>query len=365
MTLRNAFEELLTDAQLRATPVPVSGEVTLTTAPVLGAGSALIGNVGIDQTIPYTTNAVGIPDLTASGSITANAQTVTLALNGCGSVWLQITGPFSAILNFEGTVDGTTYFYVYGQQETDSTPGIATNSAAGNWQFPVSGLSSMRVRCSSYTSGTAIVTMRGSAGSGSFRHISVSQWGGSSVALGNGTQSGGILRVSIASDSTGQVAAIGKAAAGATISGAPVLNGAAARTANPTAVTDGQVANLMVDKLGKQVVVSALRELVGMQTTTITSSTAETTIVSAIASTFCDITHIDITNTSDTATVISLKDSTAGTTRATYALGAGGALALDFSPPMPQLLAVNNNWTLTSSASVASLYVNASYIKNT
>lgn len=49
----------LTDTQLRATPVPVSGTVTASvTGATLAAGSAIIGNVRIDQTTPGTTNAV-------------------------------------------------------------------------------------------------------------------------------------------------------------------------------------------------------------------------------------------------------------------------------------------------------------------
>lgn len=67
----------LTDTELRATPVPVSGTVatggltdtelratavpvSLATLPALVAGSAIIGKVGIDQTTPGTTNKVDI-----------------------------------------------------------------------------------------------------------------------------------------------------------------------------------------------------------------------------------------------------------------------------------------------------------------
>lgn len=80
----------LTDTQLRATPVPVSGTVTTwgltdtqlrasavpvslaTNTPTIQAGSAIIGKVGIDQTTPWTTNKV---DIWTNGTVTINALT--------------------------------------------------------------------------------------------------------------------------------------------------------------------------------------------------------------------------------------------------------------------------------------------------
>lgn len=65
----------LTDTQLRATAVPVSGTfwqatqpVSIATAPVLVAGSAIIGKVGIDQTTPGTTNGVQVNAALPAGS---------------------------------------------------------------------------------------------------------------------------------------------------------------------------------------------------------------------------------------------------------------------------------------------------------
>lgn len=67
----------LTDTQLRATAVPVSGTfwqatqpVSLATAPALVAGSAIIGKVGIDQTTDGTTNKVNIDASLKSGTAT-------------------------------------------------------------------------------------------------------------------------------------------------------------------------------------------------------------------------------------------------------------------------------------------------------
>lgn len=145
----------------------------------------------------------------------------------------------------------------------------------------------------------------------------------------------------------------------------PVAIGGLAKTANPTAVADGDVTHTMHDKLGKVIAVSAVRDLKGVQNTTITSSTSETTIVTAVASTFLDLYGLVLANKSASATQVTLKDATAGTTRAVFYVPAGETrgFMLDAGSAIPQA-AVNNNWTVTCGTSVDSLYVTALYVKN-
>lgn len=145
----------------------------------------------------------------------------------------------------------------------------------------------------------------------------------------------------------------------------PVVIGGRAATANPTAVVDADVSRIMVDKLGKVIAVSAVRDLKGVQNTTITSSTSETTIVTAVASTFLDVYGLILTNSSASAQVVTIKDATAGTTRAVIEVPAGDTrgFMLDAGSAIPQA-AVNNNWTATCTTSLASLYVTALYVKN-
>lgn len=195
--------------------------------------------------------------------------------------------------------------------------------------------------------------------------VNVAQINGVTATMGNGASGTGVLRVTLADDSTGQVIARGNVAHDAVDSGNPVKIGGVARTANPTAVATGDRSDIMTDDVGRLVVVNAhVRDLVGVQQTTITASTAETTIVTAAASTFHDLTSLSMTNSSATLTVVTLKDSTAGTTRGIWVLAAnGGGAVVHFNPPLPQAT-VNNNWTLTSSASVSSVYVVAQYVKN-
>lgn len=148
-------------------------------------------------------------------------------------------------------------------------------------------------------------------------------------------------------------------------SGNPVKTGGVAKTSNPTAVVDGDRANFITDKLGKQVVVGAIRDLKGIQQTTITSSTAETTIVTAVASTFLDLYGILIANSSASACNVTIKDATSGTTRFIIAVPAGETrgFMLPVDSAVPQA-AVNNNWRATCSASVASIEITALYVKN-
>lgn len=180
--------------------------------------------------------------------------------------------------------------------------------------------------------------------------------------------SAGIIATgSQASPSAAYLSAVvaGDIAAAAADSGNPAKIGGVGHTANPTAVTDGQRVNAIFDKLGKQIVVGAIRDLKGMQSTTITSSTAETTIVTAVASTFLDLFGLVITNTSATVCKVTIKDSTAGTTRAVYEIPAtetrGFMLPVDSALPQA---AVNTAWTATCGTSVAGIEIAAYYVKN-
>ncbi len=148
-------------------------------------------------------------------------------------------------------------------------------------------------------------------------------------------------------------------------SGNPVKAGGQARTTNPTAVADADRANFITDKLGKQVVVNSIRDLKGVQKTTITSSTGETTIITAVASTFLDLYGLIVANTSATATSVTIKDSSSGTTRVILRCPAGDTrgFMLTESAAIPQAT-VNNNWTATCADSVASIEITALYVKN-
>jgi hypothetical protein len=173
--------------------------------------------------------------------------------------------------------------------------------------------------------------------------------------------------VVIASDQSAlPVTSSGGVAHDAVDSGNPVKVGGQARTTNPTAIQDGDRSNFITDKLGKQVVVSSIRDLKTVQQTTITNSTAETTIGTAVAATFLDLYSLVLTNTSATGTTVTIKDATAGTTRLVIYVPANDTrgIALTESAAIPQA-AVNNNWTATCGTAVTSLEVTALFVRNT
>jgi hypothetical protein len=177
-----------------------------------------------------------------------------------------------------------------------------------------------------------------------------------SFYTGGGGGGAAASSVSITGDSMIQ----GDVANGSVDSGNPVKIGGVASTSTTAAVTNGQRVNAEFSKTGKQVVIGALREQITNQQTTITSSTVETTIVTADATYFLDLYGLILTNTSATATKVTIKDATSGTTRMVFQVPAtdtrGFMLPVDSGHKQAT---VNNNWTVTCGTSVASLEVTA------
>jgi hypothetical protein len=161
------------------------------------------------------------------------------------------------------------------------------------------------------------------------------------------------------------VQAAGDVASGSSDSGSPVKVGLVAHTAAPTAVTDGQRVNAVSDKVGRQVIVtSQVRDLVSDQTTTISASTAETTIGTAIAATFLDITALMVSNTSaSTSTRIDFRDTTGGSVR--FSMQIPGNTTMGICPPVPiKQTTVNTNWTAQCATSTTDIRVFVQFAKN-
>ena len=104
---------------LQATPTIDIGDVTLlaSTAEIgkLGAGTALIGKVGIDQTTPGTTNAVAVPAVASGGYSFLNiaaGQATTVVKASAGTL-------HSITLNSAATATNTTVVY-------DNPTGVGT-----------------------------------------------------------------------------------------------------------------------------------------------------------------------------------------------------------------------------------------------
>lgn len=163
-------------------------------------------------------------------------------------------------------------------------------------------------------------------------------------------------------------------ATGATMDGAiaavPPANalqiGVKAATANPANATAGNQVAIMADKAGRIVVTQGnVRELIGNISNAAITTTTETTIIAAGgAGVFNDITHLTLTNTG-VATLVSVKDATAGTTRWVGLVAATtGTEDIHFNPPLMQATA-NNNWTATCTTTASSTIISCNFVKNT
>lgn len=340
----------------------------------------------------------GTSDGTAAISIAANATSSgqIVGVNSASTGTIQLTGTWVATVQIQVQADGSTWINITGSNTvTNVATGAYVTSgnitANGIYQLDIAGFSGIRVITTAYTSGTVTGSVRSSTGAGSVSIDgvpSVNVNGTVPVSLASNTptlQSGSTTAVTQATGSnlhavldTGSTTAVtqatasnlnatvvGATASGSSLTSAPLTKGGLAKTANPTAVTDGQVVNSLHDKLGKQVVVNSIRDLKGRQSTTLTSTTTETTIVTATAAVFNDLYGLVITNTSATATAVTIRDVTAGSPVATFNIPAGDTrgFMLPESGAWKQTT-VNTAWTAQCGTSVASVFITALFVAN-
>lgn len=329
-----------------STNTPVSILTDEVTDAMLGTGHKQMIAVmdgTVNSTNKLVVNATGeasvvMNDQSASGALVTANSAITIAVNADAVAYVQATGTWVGSCVWEGTVDGTTWFTLGGFVQSTNQSASSFNGN-GAWLVLTAGLSQVRVRRNVATSGTVNVSMRASVASNIARLVAGLP-GGSNVI--------------------GQVQ--GSSAAGAAMSSSPLLVGGIGRTTNPTAIGDGTQSQFLTDKLGRLVtVLGSMREQVGKQATTVTSSTAATTVVNAGgASVYTDITHLSITNSSASPVVVTLSD---GTVSLNFSVSAGGSLIQNFAPALPATTA-NTAWSLACSASVASVYCNVVYTRN-
>jgi hypothetical protein len=182
--------------------------------------------------------------------------------------------------------------------------------------------------------------------------------------MGNGATGTGSQRVTVASDNTA-VANWGQGATGSAVPSGAQYDGGVAKTALPSAASDGNLTGKMVDKFGRQVVLPVtIRDLTGTQTTTISSSTSETTIVTAAASVFNDLLMLVVSNTSATATRVDFRDTTGGSVLFSLYVPAADVRGFSLGGVAVPQTSVNTNWTAQCGTSVADIRVYAVFAKN-
>lgn len=158
----------------------------------------------------------------------------------------------------------------------------------------------------------------------------------------------------------------GGTAADAALANAPVTVGGRATNTNLAQMSaDGDVVDATFTMQGALVTAHAPRELLAIQQTQLSNTTSETTIITAGASgIFNDLYGLILANTGATTTKVTIKDATAGTTRAIIevpTLETRGFM-LPAASAVPQASAANN-WTATCASATTALEVTAMYVK--
>jgi len=343
--------------------VPFS-QIILGTVSTTSAGSSTGGTRASNSDLAGGIYNVSSPTLT-------NGQQCALQLDTNGNLLVNLTSAPTLKTESEGTISAT-------------VPGFATYLGVNVG----TGLQGLTANSSSYSSkygldvnllgtlGTAFTTagfvdIKGADGNVFVRQATAANF--NATVVGTGTfavqaAQSGTWTVGLTSG-TGPIKIEGNAggAFDAATNTAPPANavqvGYIAATALPSANTATELTVPMTDKFGRQVVLTAgMRDILAATGTTITSTTGATTVVAAVASTYCDITSLTITNSSGTATLLTLNDGT-NSYIFSAAAGPGWGITIPFNPPLPAA-SVNTAWTVACGTSVASVYVVAQYVKN-
>lgn len=350
------------------------GAVTAITN-ALPVGANVIGKVSIDQTTPGTTNLVALAANQSvnntqvagttidvnSGSKSAGTIRVVLATDQPSLTNKLLVTPDSVALPANQSVNIS--------QINGVTP-LMGNGATGTGSQRVTIASDNTAFSVNATLSAETTKVIGTVNIAASQTIAVTNAGtfATQPTIQTGTNSIGKISDITTSVTPGTAAAnLGKAEDAAAASGDTGVMALGVRNDSLTATqtnANGDYGALSIDTSGILIIAGAPRLLKGRQVTTITSSTAETTILTSVASTFLDIYGLILTNTSATVTKVSVRDATAGGTITVLEVPPtdtrGFMLPLDSAIPQA---AVTNNWTAQCGTSVASLEVTVLYVK--
>jgi hypothetical protein len=181
--------------------------------------------------------------------------------------------------------------------------------------------------------------------------------------MGAGNTGTGSLRVTVASDQVAiATTPAGNVAHDAVDSGNPLKVGAKAYNALITSVANADRADLICDLQGRLITAGFCPpELVFYQVTNIANTTETTIITAGAAGIKNDIIALYITNNSTVDSTITIKDSTAGTTRMKFLVPKGGGIVIQPATPLSQTAAAANNWTATMGTTATSTDITAVY----
>ena len=125
---------------------------------------------------------------TLQAAAEANGNGTPINLSGIAALAVQITGTFSATINFEATIDGTNWIAAKAIDLNTGSP-INTTTATGIFMFNVPGLRLFRARISSYSSGSVTITaVASSAPAKAYSWLTLCNNSGEYVTVGAGNE---------------------------------------------------------------------------------------------------------------------------------------------------------------------------------
>jgi hypothetical protein len=274
-------------------------------------------------------------------SVTSVTATTSTDAGNYAYVSLQISSQgTSSTIAFQGSNDNSNWIAV-SLLPISTNGGASTSSTSTGIYYGPLGYRYFRLNITGISAGTT-------AGTIIFQSIGRAQHSGNISAIQSGTWTVG-----------------SNSATGSAVPANAFYNAGIARSSLPTAATIGNLTGAMTDKFGRIVSLNnAPRDLVlPMTQLTLSASTTETTLITAVASTFLDLVSLVVINTSGTPTQVDFRDSTAGTIRLSLYVPGGDTRGIALPVPMPQNT-VNNNWTAKCATSVSSIIITGTYITN-
>ena len=347
----------LTDAELRATAVPVTqvsgaswsveAAVTFDQAQDEGEADGRTLRVVHAGDVAVSTNALATsPDVVALQIIDDWDESDRAKVN-------PIVGQAGVAAN-QGETDVRTIRVIHAGDAALSTNAIATSpdvvslAILDDWDEsdrakvnPIVGVAGVAADQGEVDTRTIRVVHAGNAGAS----VSATQVGTWTVALSGALTS---------------AVAVGPVVADSPDDGnAPVQIGGVARTANPSAVAANDVVKATFDDLGRQLIRNVqIRDLIQTARASVTNVT-ETTLLAGSASTFHDLIYVLASNNSTGATAIDIRSGTANGVVLTIDLAANGVAGVSLPVPIPQDVAANA-WTFQQQGDVSTTTVTVS-----
>ena len=232
--------------------VVVGDGATASTQTVDSTGSAAVTTLDV-----AASGSITVVNSNLTGAATANSSVATGTLTGKSRLTLQVTGTYTGNLTLQGTVDGSTWVSINGNSAlmNVSTGVMSTQIPSGSvgiWTADIAGYAAVRVSASSTVTGTAVVTLRTSNGSGNAFGV----FGTGTNTLGNvallSRTTGGATQHTLISAATTNATSV-KASAGTVYGISATNSGAAAaylklynKASAPTVGTDVAVKTILI-----------------------------------------------------------------------------------------------------------------------